>query len=155
MLLANPYLGTLVKHISFGGCYAVRDRGAAPIRLNEREMKTVQDMILEAQLPMKTVWIKTYYWRWFFRNPVVFKHSISTTAFSRIQSFLNLLFKHALLSNQSSAHRVSDFSALYHVRFTLTQSFEYQGMGDVSMDRDKVKELFFLPAIEIIEAVVF
>lgn len=103
-------------------------------------MKTVQDIILEAQLSMEMVGIIALELGTI--NALSQLSRLQTlhldTDFFKHAKFLGLLFivfKHALLSNQISAHCVSAFSALYHVTFSLTQSFEYQGMGDVSMDK--------------------
>ena len=156
-LLANPELAALVKHLSFSAPYHVRNRGATPpIQLNEREMKTVQDMILEAQLPMEPAWTQALELgsiNVFVALVLSQLHNLQTlhldVDFFTETKFLGLLFKHALLSD-------SAFPALYHVRFALVKSFERQGMkARVSIDRDQVKALFYLPAIEIIEAVVF
>ena len=156
-LLANPELAALVKHLSFSAPYHVRNRGATPpIQLNEREMKTVQDMILEAQLPMEPAWTQALELgsiNVFVALVLSQLHNLQTlhldVDFFTETKFLGLLFKHALLSD-------SAFPALYHVRFALVKRFEGQGMkARVSMDRDQVKALFYLQAIEIIEAVVF
>ena len=156
-LLANPDLAALVKHLSFSAPYNVPNQGATPpIQLNEREMKAVQDMILEAQLPMEPAWTQALELgsiNVFVALVLSQLHNLQTlhldADFFTETKFLGLLFKHALLSG-------SAFPALYHVRFALVKRFEGQGMkARVSMDRDQVKALFYLQAIEIIEAVVF
>ena len=58
MLLANPDLAALVKHLGFSGRYAVRGQDATTIQLNKRNMKAVQDIIFESQLSMEPVWMK-------------------------------------------------------------------------------------------------
>lgn len=79
------------------------------------------------------------------------------TEFSSLQSFLD----YSSLSSSMRCYQirvvptVSPLFLFSNVTFSLTQSFQYQGMGDVSMDKNQVKAVFFLAAIEIIEAVVF
>ncbi|MCJ1349545.1 hypothetical protein MMC31_007786 [Peltigera leucophlebia] len=158
LLLANPNLAALVKHVSFSGRYPIRNQGAAPIQLKKRDMKAVQDMILETQLSMAPVWINALelgtinVFVALILSQLVNLQTLHLDAdFFMDTKFLGLLFKHALLSNEGSARRVSTFSALSHVRFVPLHIMSEQ----VSIDREQVKGLFYLPNIEIIEAVVF
>ena len=126
-------------------------------------MKAIQDMIHEAQFPMESVWINALelgtinvFVALLLSQLTGVETLFLDAEFFTDTKFLGLLFKHVLLSNQGSARLVSAFPVLYHVRFALVKRFESQGMGrGYSMDRDQVKALFYLPAIEIIEAVVF
>lgn len=108
-------------------------------------MKAMQDMIHEAHLPMESLWISALELGTIhvFVALVLSQLTDLKTLYLDVDSltdkkFLGLLFKHALLSNQSDtrgAHHVSAFPALNHVRFSLTHSSENQGMrGRVSID---------------------
>lgn len=57
-LLANPGLAASVKHLSFSGRFAIRTQAPAPMKLNKRDMKALQDMILEMELPMAPLWME-------------------------------------------------------------------------------------------------
>lgn len=163
MLLENPDLGARIKHLSFSGEFALRNQDAAPIRLSEREMKTVQDMIHEAQFPMASMWIKDLelgtinVFVALVLSQLVGLQTLHLDAdFMTDTQFLGLLFKHALLPDHDSARRVSTFPALRNVKFALTTRCEHEGMRDgVALDRDQFKILLYLSAIEMIEAVIF
>lgn len=110
LLLANPDLAALVKHVSFSGCYAIRNQGAAPKQLNKRDMKAVKDMILETQLSMAPVWIKILEFGTIniFVALVLLKLINLQTLyldanFFMDTKFLGLLFKQTLLSNEGTA----------------------------------------------------
>ena len=57
-LLANPGLAASVKHLSFTGEFAIPTQAPAPIKLNKCDMKALQDMILEMELPMAPLWME-------------------------------------------------------------------------------------------------
>ncbi len=118
MLLANPDLAALVKHLSFSGSCGIRNEDATPKQLSERDMKAVQDMILETQLPMERLWMKALelgtinVFVALILSQLVNLQTLHLDAvFFMDTQFLGLLFKHALLSNQGSARSVSTFPA--------------------------------------------
>lgn len=157
-LLANPGLAASVKHLSFSGRFAIRTQAPAPIKLNKRDMKALQDMILEMELPMAPLWMEALelgtinVFVALILSQIVNLQTLHLDVdFFMGTKFLGLLFRHALLSNHESARRVSTFPALTHVRFPPSNSMSEL----VPMDREQVKVLFYLPNIEILDAVVF
>ena len=153
-LLANPGLAASVKHLSFSGRFAIRTQAPAPIKLNKRDMKALQDMILEMELPMAPLWMEALemgtinvFVALVLSQLVSLQTLHLDVDFFMGTKFLELLFRHALLSNHGSARRVSTFPALTHVRFPASNSMS----EPVPMDREQVKVLFYLPNIEILD----
>lgn len=157
-LLANPDLAASVKHLSFSGRFAIRTQAPAPIKLNKRDIKASQYIILEIELPMAPLWMEALelgtiniFVALILSQLVNLQILHLDVDFFMGTKFLGLLFRHALLSNHGSARRVSTFPALTHVRFPPSNSMSEL----VSMDRKQVKVLFYLPNIEILDVVVF
>ncbi|MCJ1347572.1 hypothetical protein MMC31_005797 [Peltigera leucophlebia] len=156
-LLESPHLCASIEHLSFSG-----DPGTIE-RINEREIKAVEDLVNGAQFPLAPLWIDALN----LGNINVFVALVLSQLpnlqtlhldqdFFASSQFLGLLFQHALSPIQSSSRPVSIFSCLHNISLFTPEPVAgiRRSSTRASIDTDQVLSLFYLPTIQSIEAVV-